>query len=279
MGAIGRPRVRWPGVRRLREGPVRRRVSFGEFAPHLGLDLGDAGPIEALFGETAGVFGEAAAKRGVVEKQDDAGGEFFGIGSEEGGFAVLQAEAGGAGGGGGDGALHGHGFEDFEVGAGAFEGGGDDEVGGGVEALDVRDVGIDLDAVPALGEGGVGGGAPIGLRIRTGDDGPGGVGDLLADGGPDFTGEETEGGDVGEVAEGADEENVGGIGFGLGLEAGEVDAVGDDGGFGGGEETGVLGAHDGDAAHAACGGEFIAAPAEEVPAGGEGVLAGVDLVV
>ncbi len=106
--------------------------------------------------------------------------------------------------------------------------------------------------------------------------GEGHTGELVAQERPDFFGEETVGGDIGEVAEAADEEQALARGFGRGAEAVEVHAVGNHG-TGNADHFGVLFRHHDDLGEAAQRASFEAAPAEGIPRGGERSLAARDL--
>ena len=115
-----------------------------------------------------------------------------------------------AAGGGDDGFAHGHGFHDFDIGSGAGEQGCDDDGGAAVGGAGVGDEGFEfdagllerrVDAVAVAFEEELGLFAGNDVEGVTGEEGPG------------FAEEPVEGHDVGEVGEGADEEEAAGFGL------------------------------------------------------------------
>ena len=107
---------------------------------------------------------------------------------------MFEAEAGDTGRSGDDGALHGHRFQGFQVGAGGDDGGDEDQVGVAVKRADVGGEAAELDA----GEGGRVG--PVAVRVWPDDDGSAYRGVLGLQHGPHLLDEAPGGADVGEVA-------------------------------------------------------------------------------
>src|SRR5215469_3664211 len=235
-------------------------------------------PIEIACGVLAGGLGDLAAALGIGQERGDAGGEAFGRVADPDAVAVQKAESGASGGGGNDGAAHRHSFEDLYIRAGGDGGGSEHQVGLFVERADIGDEAEQADARIGGGLGLICESAPVGEMIRAADHGYGGLQKFIAEQRPDLLGEKTERGDVREMPEGADKENLLAGRFGRGREAGEIDAVLYDRAVRwGAENFGILLRHDDDAAESADGALFETAPTEKVPAAGGGAFAPGDL--
>ncbi len=178
--------------------------------------------------EAAGA-GDASAEGVVFEQGLDGLSEIFRLVRDPDVDRMLQAEAGATGGRGDDRAIHGHRFQDLEIGAGRDQRGDDGEVRFDVQRANVGNKFEQPDAIVFRNGREPGVFAPVEQRIGAGDYCKRDLRGIFAQDGPNLFDEKSIGHDVGKMPERADEEEAFAGALHLRRESRQIHAVRDHG--------------------------------------------------